>query len=98
MQTVLAWMTGLGIPTLFTIVAVTVRYLFALNDGVQCLLRSELIKDYRFYTERGTQLSDLEIYDWERKYERYHKMGKNGVMDAYNEEIIKLSQSKVQGL
>lgn len=56
------------------------------------------MKDYRFYTERGTQLSELEVYDWERKYERYHKMGKNGVMDAYNEEIIKLSQSKVQRL
>ena len=61
----------------------------ALQDGVESLLRSQLIEYHDKYTDRGF----CPIYAKEaarRSYEAYHALGGNGVITSLYEEIMEL--------
>ena len=52
-------------------------------------MRGELLKDYYSFTERG-YVTDLELADWENRYNAYHMLGANGVLDKRYEQILSL--------
>lgn len=64
----------------------------AVQDGLQCLLRAEIIRQHEKYTERNY----CPIYAKDalrRAYEAYHSLGGNGVVtDLYN-DIIDLPET-----
>lgn len=61
-----------------------------LKVAIQNQMRAELIKDGKQYLKDGS-ITELELYDWRGRYEAYHSLGKNGVLDTLNEEIINLA-------
>lgn len=67
----------------------------AMQDGLQCLLRAEMIRQHEKSTERGF----CPIYAKDalrREYEAYHALGGNGVItDLYN-DIIDLPETPLQ--
>lgn len=90
-------MIALGFPTLFAAVACIAKKLVKVageidifKEAIQNQLRSDMIKDAKQYIADGN-LTELELYDWQHRYESYHKLGKNGVMDAFNEKVINLA-------
>lgn len=61
--------------------------------GVQALLRSEMIKDYNKWSDRGY----APIYareNFENCYIQYHQLGANGVMDGIHDKYMKLPTTK----
>lgn len=63
----------------------------ALSDGVQSLLRNQLIEYHDKYTERGF----CPIYAKEaarRSYEAYHALGGNGVITKLYNDIMALPE------
>lgn len=61
----------------------------AIADGVQCLLRAEVIRSHDKYVERGF----CPIYAKEalrRAYKAYHTLGGNDVATALYNEVIAL--------
>ncbi len=65
----------------------------ALGEGVQSLLRSQLIEYHDKYTERGY----CPVYAKEaatRSYEAYHELGGNGVITKLYNDIMALPESK----
>lgn len=64
----------------------------AMQDGLQCLLRAEMIRQHEKSNERGF----CPIYAKDalrREYEAYHALGGNGVItDLYN-DIIDLPET-----
>ena len=65
----------------------------ALGEGVQSLLRSQLIEYHDKYTERGY----CPIYAKEaatRSYEAYHELGGNGVITKLYSDIMALPESE----
>lgn len=65
----------------------------ALGEGVQSLLRSQLIEYHDKYMERGY----CPVYAKEaarRSYEAYHELGGNGVITKLYEDIIELPEEE----
>lgn len=65
----------------------------ALQDGVQSLLRNQLIEYHDKYTERGY----CPIYAKEsarRSYEAYHELGGNGVITKLYNDIMALPEEE----
>lgn len=61
----------------------------ALEDGVQCLLRAEIIKAHDKYTERGyCPVAMKEALS--KEYNAYHNLGGNDVATGLYEELMKL--------
>lgn len=61
----------------------------ALEKGVQCLLRAEIIRDHKEYTSKG----EVPIYAKEaivRAYSAYHALGGNDVATSLYNEIMRL--------
>ena len=61
----------------------------SLELGVQALLRSQMITDYNFWSEKGF----APIYareDFENCWLRYHNLGANGVMDDLHNKFMAL--------
>ena len=61
----------------------------AVREGVQALLRAQMIDDYNHYTDRGF----APIYareNFENCYIRYHALGANGVMDDIHGKFMAL--------
>lgn len=68
----------------------------ALENGVQCLLRLELIRSYDKYTERG----HVPIYAREaldRAYKSYHSLGGNDVATNLYNKIMALPTEPKEG-
>lgn len=66
-----------------------IKYTVALAKGVQALLRTQLYEDYTKYRERGYAPIDAR-QNFENCYQRYHRLGKNGVMDDIHEKFLSL--------
>lgn len=84
------WITLLGIPAL---AAAAIKYLLTqikgIRNGVQALLRAQMIDDYNRYAEKGY----APIYareNFENCWKQYHALGANGVMDDLHEKFLKL--------
>ena len=61
----------------------------ALKNGIQALLRAELIKSWEKWSERGY----APIYareNFENCWVQYHALGANGVMDNIHEKFLQL--------
>lgn len=61
----------------------------ALRNGVQALLRNQMIRDYQHYKAKGY----APIYakeNFENMWQQYHSLGANGVMDGIHEEFKEL--------
>lgn len=69
----------------------------AVREGVQALLRAQMIDDYNHYLEKGF----APIYareNFENCYSRYHELGANGVMaDIRNKFLAFPTEYKGQG-
>lgn len=61
----------------------------ALEDGVLCLLRKELICDYEKWTEKGFITSPA-LENGLLMYDAYKKLGGNGMIDHMKDEIQEL--------
>ena len=61
----------------------------ALEDGVVCLLRKELIADYEKWTSRGF-ITSTALNNGLLMYDAYKALGGNGMIDHMKEEIERL--------
>jgi len=64
----------------------------AMHDGLQSLLRAEIIRQHDKHTERGY----CPIYAKDalrQEYEAYHQLGGNGVVTGLYEEIMALPET-----
>ena len=64
-------------------------YFKYIKDGVQCLLRAEILRQYEKWEERGY----CPIYAKQalsREYKAYHKLGGNDVATALYKELMAL--------
>lgn len=90
------WLSILGIPSIFAMVCWVIRKVFQYSKQIRILMkaqqaqmRSQLLKDYYKYTERGF-IYDSELDDWENSYQSYHALGQNGIMDSKRDRIMQL--------
>lgn len=78
---------GSGIIALLVFLA---KYIIALARGVQASLRSQLVDSYHLWYEEKSY-APMYIKDaFENCYQRYHRLGKNGVMDDIHEKFMRL--------
>lgn len=61
----------------------------AVEQGVQALLRNELIRRYREYEIKG-EISILDKENLEHMYEEYINLGGNGTVKKMYEDLIEL--------
>lgn len=91
------WLSLLGVPVLITAVFKYLHSLVkrnaddtaAVKAGLQALLRSEMIKDYNKWSERGY----APIYareNFENCWTQYHSLGVNGVIDDLHTKFLDL--------
>lgn len=65
----------------------------ALEDGVQCLLRAEIIKAHDKYVERGyCPVTMKEVLS--KEYKAYHNLGGNDVATNLYMELMRLPKEK----
>nr|DAE96016.1 MAG TPA: hypothetical protein [Caudoviricetes sp.] len=86
---VLRFLDMLGVPSLFVITVMILRYLLKMGAGVQALLRNNLYDLYDIWTARGYAPRDVKA-NFENLYVWYHSLGKNGVMGRKYEEFLRL--------
>lgn len=61
----------------------------AIKDGLQALLRDQLIKSYNYFMDKG----EMQVHDKDNirnMWEQYHALGANGVMDDLIKEMMAL--------
>ena len=86
----------LGFPSLFVLVSISIKKMSkyakqikVLMDAQQAQMRSQLLKDFYTYTNRGFIL-EAELQDWINAYEAYHSLGANGIMDKRKDKLLEL--------
>lgn len=65
----------------------------ALNDGMRCLLRAEIIRDHAHYLDKGY----IPVYAMENvleSYAAYHALGGNGTITKMVEELRRFPTRK----
>lgn len=90
------WVSFLGIPSMFSvlmwfyeIIKRQNKQYVALKLGVQAMLRSQMINDYNYWSEKGY----APIYakeNFENCWKQYHALGVNGVMDSIHTKFLNL--------
>ncbi len=88
-ETIIKWLIPFLCGGLVTAILALFKRQKALETGVQCLLRAEIIRSHEKYTERGS----IPIYAEEavaRAYHSYHQLGGNDVATELYEEIKNL--------
>ena len=61
-----------------------------LANAIQKMMRRDLTQDYHKYMNQG-YVEDDDLDMWVAAYTAYHDLGKNGVMDARKDDLIKLN-------
>ena len=96
------WLSYFGIPTVifgatFTYFATKLKKYKteqdAIRNGIQALLRAEMISSYNKYNDLGY----APIYakeSFENVYKNYHSLGLNGVMDSIKDTFMALPTEK----
>lgn len=86
----------LGIPSIFTLIVFVLKKVQAdakqikiLMAAQQAQMRSQLLKDYYHYMNRGF-VYESELSDWENQYQAYHSLGANGIMDNRRQKLMDL--------
>lgn len=67
----------------------------AIEEGVQALLRNELVKEYREYKIKG-ELSIIDKKNIEAMFEQYKNLGGNGTVKHLIEELLGLPTKIIQ--
>ena len=90
----------LGVPTVFAIVVAILKKMGKFSGQIKILMnaqqaqmRSQLLKDYYKYKERGF-IYEAEMADWESQYKSYHELGANGIMDKRRESLLTMETRK----
>lgn len=80
------WMLSLGT---FLVAAITYVYthIKALQNGVQALLRAQMIDEYYKYKQAGEVPLNVKE-NFENLWVQYEKLGKNGVMSDIHKEFM----------
>lgn len=85
-----------GIPSVFAMVSWCLKKVIQESKQIKILMkaqqaqmRSQLLKDYYTYTNRGF-IYEAELQDWIDQYEAYHSLGANGIMDKRKETLLNL--------
>lgn len=89
-------MAILGFPTVFVMLSALFKkvgkysgQIKILMSAQQAQMRSQLLKDYYTYKNRGF-IYEAELQDWISQYEAYHSLGANGIMDKRKETLLNL--------
>lgn len=61
----------------------------AIEEGVQALLRNELIRRYREYEDKG-EMSILDKENMEAMFKQYENLGGNGTVKKMYKELLEL--------
>lgn len=61
----------------------------AIEQGVQALLRNELVRCYREYEQKG-EMSILDKENMEAMFKQYENLGGNGTVKQLMEDLLKL--------
>ena len=86
---VISWAVPVVCGSILGILTATITFILAIRNGVQCLLRAEIIRSHEKYMEKGF----CPIYAREalkREYSAYHKLGGNDVATHLYNEIMEL--------
>lgn len=94
--TFVTFMGLLGIPSIFAMFCYCIRGLKkmvnkfdVLMESQQAQMRGELLKDYkRFSAQQWIDIDDL--MEWEDRYQKYHSLGANGVMDSKRNALLQM--------
>lgn len=68
----------------------------AIEEGVQALLRNELIRRFREYEVKG-ELTILDQENMQEMYEQYKNLGGNGTVKHLMEELFELPTKIIKG-
>ena len=89
-------MAILGFPTVFVMLSALFKKMGKYSGQIKILMtaqqaqmRSQLLKDYYTYKNRGF-IYEAELQDWISQYEAYHSLGANGIMDKRKETLLNL--------
>ena len=89
-------MAILGFPTVFVMLSALFKKMGKYSSQIKILMsaqqaqmRSQLLKDYYTYKNRGF-IYEAELQDWISQYEAYHSLGANGIMDKRKEALLNL--------
>ncbi|MBQ9543509.1 MAG: hypothetical protein IJV00_00105 [Clostridia bacterium] len=96
-MTLFQWLTLLGAPAIcagaigiaLRAVGESRRTERALREGIQALLRAQMIDDFNKWSEKGR----APIYareNFENCWKQYHALGANGVMDDIRKKFLEL--------
>lgn len=90
----------LGVPTIFAVLVTVWKKVAKYSAEIKVLMaaqqaqmRSQLLKDYYKYIDRG-YVYESELDDWENQYQAYHSLGANGIMDNRRDRLMKLETRK----
>ena len=64
-----------------------------IKEGVQASLRHQLLSLWYKWSQEGYAPYEIKA-NFENIYEKYHKLGANGVMDVYREKFMALPDNK----
>ena len=67
----------------------------AIEEGVQALLRNELVREYREYKAKG-ELSILDKENIESMFRQYKNLGGNGTVEQLITELMQLPTKIIQ--
>ena len=79
----------IGVPSAFAIVMYAYKRNKAMRLGMQALLRANLTRDWREFSELGY----APMYareNFENEYQQYHNLGANGVIDDIRTKFLAL--------
>lgn len=99
MSNTLAWMSAVGLPSIFAItiwcfrkVSTFSAQMKILMKAQQAQMRNQLITQYHFYMNQGW-ISEDDLEDWENQYQSYHALGENGILDKRRETLLSLKNN-----
>lgn len=86
----------LGIPSIFAMFIYCIKSIKkivnkfdVLMESQQAQMRDSLLKDYKKISSDGwVDIDDL--MEWENRYQKYHSLGANGVMDSKRSALLQL--------
>ena len=89
---------------LFTSICTGITYIIkrlykkqkAIENGVQALLRNELIRRYREYEVKG-EITILDKENIEHMFKEYKNLGGNGTVASMYEDLMKLDTKIIKG-
>lgn len=90
----------IGIPSFFTICVYFIKVTKNFNKKVEIIMtavqrqmRRDLLTDFHRFISQG-YIEDDDLAEWESRYQSYHDLGKNGIMDSKRKQLMELPNEK----